>query len=720
VPTVIDELVVRLGLDSSEFDEGEHRLVASLRRMETAAQRGGQQVTETTGRGVLSLFRSIEAPASGLRHVFEGMVVQTVIARQRMREFGEQGTDSLRKVGEQGRETGEQVERGLGKAAIATRVLGVAGLGAFAAYEGLSKAFQAVGGTASRVFSAGLGAGAANMGITQFGALSQALFALGNVPVAQTQGWLANYEVMRRQAQFGQEPGAGFIQQFNTALAGAANIAGIRSFGIQPYQDSPEQVANKLAQGLAAARDEASAAAAGQRLGLDLQQVRALRRAGQMPGGLPAQTAAMAALAPSPDQQSRADRYVEATNRLSTAWENVLRSAMLGGLATALTRFANWLDRLISPRGEGGGGLLSAPPKPGEPGYWLTPEGNVAPAPSGATPQGGGGDVLGSVFGNYQGRYAWNDPHDRGAQAGGQTVQAGGPGIALPTGGTLGQEFEVTAPNGQTYRLRQTDVGPDSRTGRGVDINAAAAEMMGYTPDTFPTGGRFTVRPAGTGQPGAAQPGSAEWWNQGRQTGSAAGAEQVAAGFAGAGSTDPRLQSFVRSATGLDPATAAWCAAFADAALASQGISGPRNPNVATSWEAWGRGVSPENVQRGDVMVLPRGQAIGGVGGHVGFATGEHWGKFIQMLSGNEQGTVGYTWEDPSQAVIRRGDLSTIRQANAAGATITNNHDYGDVNLNGNIVVHAPSREAGAIASSTADAIRGLPPLATPANTGLQ
>jgi hypothetical protein len=50
----------------------------------------------------------------------------------------------------------------------------------------------------------------------------------------------------------------------------------------------------------------------------------------------------------------------------------------------------------------------------------------------------------------------------------------------------------------------------------------------------------------------------------------------------------------------------------------------------------------------------------------------------------------------------------------------TTNHNYGDVNLNGDIVVHAPTREGGAIANSVSDQVRQLTPLATPANTGLE
>jgi hypothetical protein len=44
--------------------------------------------------------------------------------------------------------------------------------------------------------------------------------------------------------------------------------------------------------------------------------------------------------------------------------------------------------------------------------------------------------------------------------------------------------------------MQQTDIGPAAWTGRGVDISAAAADRMGYTPKTFPTDARFVVAPA--------------------------------------------------------------------------------------------------------------------------------------------------------------------------------------------------------------------------------
>lgn len=101
------------------------------------------------------------------------------------------------------------------------------------------------------------------------------------------------------------------------------------------------------------------------------------------------------------------------------------------------------------------------------------------------------GTVKGSWFGQYRG---WHDP-DSGTQTA-SGISLNEPGIALPSRKTLGQWFDVTAPNGKTMRVRQTDLGPAKWTGRGVDITASLADKFGYKPNNFPTDEGFRVTPA--------------------------------------------------------------------------------------------------------------------------------------------------------------------------------------------------------------------------------
>jgi murein DD-endopeptidase MepM/ murein hydrolase activator NlpD len=108
-----------------------------------------------------------------------------------------------------------------------------------------------------------------------------------------------------------------------------------------------------------------------------------------------------------------------------------------------------------------------------------------------AGPTGGGGSandrktVKGSWFGNAPGWVDKSEPKG--------SPKSNRPGIALPSG-KIGEMYEVTTPDGRTFTLPLTDHGPNKRTGRGIDITAAAANQMGYTSKNFPTDKPFSYR----------------------------------------------------------------------------------------------------------------------------------------------------------------------------------------------------------------------------------
>lgn len=93
---------------------------------------------------------------------------------------------------------------------------------------------------------------------------------------------------------------------------------------------------------------------------------------------------------------------------------------------------------------------------------------------------GGGSAVRGSMF---------NDIRTASGRSAATTA-----GIALPSGGRMGDLYEVTTPDGRKFVTPLIDRGPAAWTGRGVDISAPLAEQMGYGRD-FPTDSRFTVKP---------------------------------------------------------------------------------------------------------------------------------------------------------------------------------------------------------------------------------
>ena len=108
--------------------------------------------------------------------------------------------------------------------------------------------------------------------------------------------------------------------------------------------------------------------------------------------------------------------------------------------------------------------------------------------------------------------------------------------------------------------------------------------------------------------------------------------------------------------TGVDPVRTEWCAAFVNAILEIDGIPGSESvsdvPLMARSFLNWGEPVNPEDIQRGDVVIFPRGNE--GWKGHVGFFIAEEKGHWI-ILGGNQRNEVRYDYFKPSRALgIRR------------------------------------------------------------------
>ena len=92
----------------------------------------------------------------------------------------------------------------------------------------------------------------------------------------------------------------------------------------------------------------------------------------------------------------------------------------------------------------------------------------------------------GSWYSQFKGRYTWRDTGDAPGSAA-LGVPDALQGVSFMNSKTLGKWFEVRAPNGVVSIEQQTDIGPHPRTGRKIDISAAAAERFGYSPTNFPT-----------------------------------------------------------------------------------------------------------------------------------------------------------------------------------------------------------------------------------------
>lgn len=105
---------------------------------------------------------------------------------------------------------------------------------------------------------------------------------------------------------------------------------------------------------------------------------------------------------------------------------------------------------------------------------------------------------------NVNGKGSWfggpSDSMDSGHTATGGTTKE--PGIAVYNHGTLGGYWRVTAPNGRTVVVRQTDIGPAPWTGRKIDVTYSALNKFGYGEHNFPTDqGEFKAQYLGKNQP---------------------------------------------------------------------------------------------------------------------------------------------------------------------------------------------------------------------------
>lgn len=103
---------------------------------------------------------------------------------------------------------------------------------------------------------------------------------------------------------------------------------------------------------------------------------------------------------------------------------------------------------------------------------------------------------------------------------------------------------------------------------------------------------------------------------------------------------------FKASGVKIDPEKEAWCAAFVNAVLAGQGISGTGKLN-ARSFLGFGQGTdSPE---KGDIVVLKRGADQSK--GHVGFFAGQDANGRILVTAGNQGNAVSTAPFDRSQVL---------------------------------------------------------------------
>jgi len=125
------------------------------------------------------------------------------------------------------------------------------------------------------------------------------------------------------------------------------------------------------------------------------------------------------------------------------------------------------------------------------------------------------------------------------------------------------------------------------------------------------------------------------------------------------GYTERSNRQELRELTGVDPVRTEWCAAFVNAVLEETGIEsnkGHAYPLTARAFLDWGKKVSKEEIEPGDIVVFPRGN--NSWQGHVGFylKTLKINGlDYYMILGGNQNNKVSIVPYRASRALgIRR------------------------------------------------------------------
>jgi hypothetical protein len=540
MPTLIDELVVSLALDARKFKEGTAQAEVATREIGRRTEAGLGAVRLSAEKYADSITTVLDGLARGpvqalyvaltrlvipaLKNAAAASVAATAggaTSATRTAAAAAVAGRAVANTGAQATRTGAAVAAGARAGTLGFEALAVAAVGAGVAIYAVDKALKTAYESATKTYGASLGAAAAGLPVETFSAIQNAL---APAPPEEVGAALEAQQQFLNQLSQG-HPDQARIQ----ALALAA--PGVR------FDVSSQELLHQLAINFKKLADQGRldlAITQGANLGISPAVVKQLAELGAR---FPAAVAAAPHITPA--DVKAAEDYLKATARLSQAWEQLTRD-IVTRLEPALETILSGIKGLVDSFDNLGAafrGIASADihdimvifdalkdllsghpiqawedlkklnpvfvPKEGATAQ-IPPAGAGTGAPIG-TPGAYGsnqGMLKASVFGNSADR-TFTDSSERPyqLQAGGLPVE-GNPGIALPipkSSPNFGQWYDVTAPNGMTLRLRQTDFGPAQWTGRQIDINAEAAKQYGYTQKNFPTNSLFNVVPVGPG-----------------------------------------------------------------------------------------------------------------------------------------------------------------------------------------------------------------------------
>src|SRR6266446_945112 len=173
MPTIIDSLIVELGLDSSKFVQGQKQATQSLHTLQTQASQSIQQIGTATTNPIQRLFVNIQQFFTGLQQPIQA------------------ATAGITNIGTQAQRTGGTVAHSAGVGAQGLTALTAAGLGTFAVLKSIQEIMKNITTTMASTAAFGRLASAVGFQPNWFSQISTAAHLATNTPKEATQQALA-------------------------------------------------------------------------------------------------------------------------------------------------------------------------------------------------------------------------------------------------------------------------------------------------------------------------------------------------------------------------------------------------------------------------------------------------------------------------------------------------------------------------------------------------
>lgn len=204
--TVIDELIVALKLDSSQFNEGQQKAIQQLQGFETQAGQSMRRVGDSM-KGFDLFTTAITNPLGALKRAFEDVARGATGAHTASVRGFNDVNQARSAVDTQARRSGEALRAGGMTAAEGYMALARAGLVAFAAIEALNKGMETAARQSAQMAGLGRAAWAMNLNPQWLGAFEMYAHQRANIAPEQTRSTLMEFEQKRqRYASLGQIP----------------------------------------------------------------------------------------------------------------------------------------------------------------------------------------------------------------------------------------------------------------------------------------------------------------------------------------------------------------------------------------------------------------------------------------------------------------------------------------------------------------------------------